>query len=226
MVVFVFCNAIWPACTICQVTFFYFLGIGPTPTFFCDVNSRIKFFVYFRYKYFQNDCRYPKAAHPDSWEHDLDQIKQCCLWSEEDQTPELINRLAVKRLRFCKLQRVQQSEVILELMRSNRNVKVLGGLKSALVCQFEFCRACVRRIYGLTSHRWKVYWGIHLANPNQRRLLRADIAADRDGLKEGFFIKYLQDAQVHEKQKSFSAFISYMCKKLYIIYLICTRQKC
>jgi len=140
--------------------------------------------------------RLPRAALKDSWNHDLIKIKSCCLKSVEYQTPEMINRLALKRLRFCKLQRMHQSEVILELMRSNRNVTSNCGLKYALVCQYPFCITCVRHIYGLSRHRWNVYYNIHLANPNQRRLLRADIARDRDGLKEGFFTKYLFDLKV------------------------------
>ena len=140
--------------------------------------------------------RFPKAALLESWEYDLHCIKNCCLVDEEDQSAEMINRLALKRLRFCKLKRMQQSEVILDLMRNNRNSKQPGGLKSALVCQFPFCRSCIRHIYGLSPHRWRVYYGIHLADPNQRRLLRADIAQDREGFKERFFVQHLITTKV------------------------------
>jgi len=161
-----------------------------------SINRTSFFFSLVKYFFCIFMLRFPKAALLESWEYDLHCIKNCCLVDEEDQSPEMINRLALKRLRFCKLKRMQQSEVILDLMRNNRNSKQQGGLKSALVCQFPFCRSCIRHIYGLSPHRWRVYYGIHLADPNQRRLLRADIAQDREGFKERFFVQHLITTKV------------------------------
>jgi len=141
--------------------------------------------------------RLPKPVMECNWEQNLERIKSCCLRLEEDQTPQLINRLVLKRLRFWTLSRSYQSEVILDLMRNNRNSKAeQDPLQSILVAQFPFCELCVRRIYGLTRHRWSVFRAISDRDPNQRRLLRSDIDVDRGGFKTTYFEKYLTNIQV------------------------------
>jgi len=124
-------------------------------------------------------------------------IKECCLSQEVDQDPSLINRLALKRLRFLSLPRVSQSEVILDLMRSNRNSKsTKKQLDQALISQFPFCHVCARRIYGLSEFRWNNYNNLSLRNPNIRRVYRSDIDTQKDGVKTLFFTSYLENLMV------------------------------
>ena len=143
-------------------------------------------------------CRsVPCEAQPSAWEEDLCAIKDCCLSQEEDQDPALINRLALKRLRFLSLPRVSQSEVILDLMRSNRNKKSnKKQLETALIAQFPFCHHCARRVYGLSEYRWNVYNNVSLRTPNARRLYRSDIDTQKDGPKTLFFSKFLDNLMV------------------------------
>jgi len=141
----------------------------------------------------------PKEAMPEVWEESLEEIKQCCLRNHQYQTPALMNRLGLKRLRFLKLDRCAQSEVILDLMRCSRNLTDCdpSQIQRCLIAQFPFCVTCARRIYGLSPYRWNVYNNLSLRNPNIRRSHRRDIDNKRDtSVKSMFFNNYLQTLMV------------------------------